>query len=53
MDLPQIRHWRMLLKGTQFPLLQALAEPGTGKTFRKNRQDTGIIHKSKSYCHFS
>jgi hypothetical protein len=29
MNLPQIRQGRMVLKGTQFPLLQPLAEQGT------------------------
>jgi hypothetical protein len=53
MNLPQIRQGRMILKGTQFPLLQPLAEPAPCNTFEELRRNIGIIHIAKGYRHFS
>jgi hypothetical protein len=43
----------MVLKGTQFPLLQPLAEPGPGKTFGKlaKRQESFINPKTNAIFH--
>jgi hypothetical protein len=53
MNWPQIRQGRMLLKGTQFPLLQPLAEPVPSNHLKKAHQDMGLIQIiiDKYLCH--
>jgi hypothetical protein len=51
MNLPQIRQGRMVLKGTQFPLLQPLAEPGPDEAVGKlvKTEESLIDPKASSF----